>query len=271
MDPTAPQMIEINPDAPHAPLTDEARATVAALAERQRRAQSLLMRVVTFAGGQVEDGMKMLPKGFRDQLEAAARGALTQSYDMAGRTRGTGLLARQVNSDRAHRVIATISGALGGLGGLPTALAELPIATTVIFRAVQGVAAAYDEDPADPATRLECLRVFGAGGQGEEDDGVDTTFIGARIGLTGPALHKLIAKVAPKFAAVLSQKLAAQAVPVIGAAAGAGTNYAFVDYYIEMAHVHFGLRRLTAVHGERHVLDLFHKVLAGGRLPANRA
>lgn len=274
MDPTVPQMIEINPDTPHAPLTDEARAVVAALALRQRRAQSLLMRIITFAGGQVEDGMKFLPKGFRDQIEAAARGALTQSYDIAGRSRAPGRfdgLTRRVNSDRAHRVIATISGALGGLGGLPTALAELPVATTVIFRAVQGVAEAHGEDPREAATRLECLRVFGAGGPGEEDDGIDTTFIGARIGLTGPALHKLIAKVAPRFAAVLSQKLAAQAVPVLGAAAGAGTNYAFVDYYIEMAHVHFGLRRLSSVHGERAVLDLFHKVVAEGRVPVRSA
>jgi hypothetical protein len=41
----------------------------------------------------------------------------------------------------------------------------------------------------------------------------------------------------------LGQKLAAQTVPVLGAATGAGTNYTFVTYYTEIAHVHFGLRK----------------------------
>jgi uncharacterized protein (DUF697 family) len=43
----------------------------------------------------------------------------------------------------------------------------------------------------------------------------------------------------------LGQKLAAQTVPVLGAVAGAATNYAYTSYYQEMAHVHFGLRRLA--------------------------
>jgi len=274
MDTDSPRLIDVNPDNPPAPLTDAARAKVAALAHRQRRANGLFMRLISYAGGQVEDGLKLLPKGLRGQIEGAARAALTQSYEIAGQSRGTGLFAtltRRVATDRAHRVLAMISGALGGLGGLPTALAELPVATTVIFRAVQGVAMSYGEDPQSDETRLECLRVFGAGGPGTADDGINTSFVGARIGLTGPALQKLIARVAPRFAAVLSQKLAAQAVPVLGAAAGAGTNYAFVDYYIEMAHVHFGLRQLTREYGEGAVHDLFHKVLAQGRIPVRKA
>jgi len=131
--------------------------------------------------------------------------------------------------------MGAISGAIGGLGGLPTALMELPVATTVIFRAVQGVAAEYGEDPMSQETRLECLAVFGAGGPGAGDDGVDTSFFGARLGLTGAAVHGLLGKVAPRFATVLSQKLASQAVPILGAAAGAGTNYAFTDYYLRHA------------------------------------
>lgn len=259
----------VNPDNPPPALDDAARAAVAALALRQRRARGVVMTAITFVGGQVEDGMKMIPKGLRDQIDRAARLALEKSYDLAGRSRG-GIGAR-IASDRAHKVLAAISGAIGGVGGLPTALAELPVATTVIFRAVQRVAAEHGEDPASAETRMECLRVFGAGGPGEGDDGIDTTFIGARLSLTGPALHALIARVAPRFAAVLAQKLAAQAVPVLGAAAGAGTNLAFTDYYVEMAHVHFGLRRLIRTHGEDQVLDHFHKVLAEGRLPVNRA
>ena len=101
------------------------------------------------------------------------------------------------------------------------------------------------------------MQVFGKGGPGDDDDGVDTTFIGARIGLSGAAVNTLIGKVAPQFAAVLGQKLAAQTVPVLGAAAGAGTNYTFVTYYTEIAHVHFGLRKLARTYGADQVADAF--------------
>ena len=263
-------MIEINPADPKPPLTDAARADVAALAARQRRANGLLMKAVNFAGGQVEDGMKLLPKALRGQVEGAVKAALLRSYELAARSRGNGVLGGVFGSDRAHRVLGTVSGALGGLGGLPTSLAELPVATTLIFRAVQGVAAQYGEDPSSVETRIECLRVFGAGGPGDADDGIDTGFIGARISITGPAIGKIIAKVAPRFGAVLSQKLLTQAIPIFGAAAGAGTNYAFVDYYIEMAHVHFGLRRVARDHGDTAVADVFHRALADARLPRAR-
>ena len=265
----------VNPDNPPPPMDDAARAAVDALALRQVRARGLVMRAVGMVGGAVEDGLKMVPRGLRDQIDAAARAALLQSYRLAEASRGpgvaAGLVQRAISTDRAHRVLGAISGALGGLGGLPTALAELPVATTVIFRAVQGVAAAHGEDITTEATRLEVLRVFGAGGPGPQDDGVDTTFLGARLSLTGAALNRLVAQVAPRFGFVLSQKLMAQAVPVLGAAAGAGTNYAFVGYYTEMAHVHFGLRALSRTHGDEAVLGRFHMVLADARLPVRRA
>lgn len=260
----------VNPDTPPAPLDEAAKGRISQIVTRQTRASGVLMKIISFAGGQVEDGLRMLPKGARKQIDTAARAALEHSYHAAARSRTQGQLAR-LNGDTAHRVMAGISGALGGLGGLPTALAELPVATTVIFRAVQDVAAQYGEDPASAETRAECLRVFGSGGPGAEDDGVDTTFVGARVSLTGPALNKLINTIAPRFATVLGQKLATQAVPILGAAAGAGTNYAFTSYYTEMAHVHFALRQLARDYGEEQVLEQFHAELASRQVPVNRA
>ena len=257
-------MKEINPHDPPQPLTAAAKAEIAALAARQRKANGVLMSAINFVGGQVEDGLKLLPAAAKDQIDDLARAALRHSFDVASKSRtGRG---QSIGSDRAHKILATLSGAVGGFGGLPTALAELPVATTVIFRAVHQVAVEYGEDPASEETKMECLAVFGAGGPGTDDDGVDTAFIGARLSISGVAVNGLISKVAPKFAAVLSQKLATQAVPILGAAAGAGTNYAFVDYYVSMAHVHFGLRRLARSFGDQAVADHFHMVLAAGKL-----
>ncbi|WP_247226608.1 EcsC family protein [Yoonia sp. F2084L] len=265
MDDQGTVMKEINPADPPKPLTEAAKAEIAELAARQRKANGVLMSAINFVGGQVEDGLKLLPASVRDQVDDLARAALRQSFDVASRSRtGRG---ETIGSDRIHKILGTISGALGGFGGLPTALAELPVATTVIFRAVHHVAVEYGEDPHAEETKMECLAVFGAGGPGTDDDGVDTAFIGARLSISGAAVNGLISKVAPRFAAVLSQKLATQAVPILGAAAGAGTNYAFVDYYVAMAHVHFGLRKLSRTYGDQAVADHFHAILASGKLP----
>lgn len=251
-------------------LDDVVLDQIAALADRQTAANGVLMKAINYVGGQVESGMNVLPTGVRNQIDSVARIALEKSFNLAARTR-TGRFGRAVGTDRLHRVLGTISGAIGGVAGIGTALTELPFATTIIFRSVQAVAEEYGEDPQSAETRMECLAVFGAGGPGTDDDGVDTSFIGARLSITGPALNALISKVAPRFATVMSQKLASQSVPVLGAIAGAGTNYAFVNYYISMAHVHFGLRKLMRDHGEDPVLDAFHRFVLTKDLPINRA
>lgn len=259
----------INPEDQGAPLDDEARAKIAILAARQHAALGILMQFVTLVGGHVEDGLKLLPAPARARLDVAAARALRASYDAAGRSRGG--MGRLVATDRAHKALASLSGALGGLGGLPTALLELPIATTVIFRSVQQVAVTHGEDPFSLETRAQCLYVFGKGGIGDEDDGVDTSFIGARLGLSGAAINKLIGRIAPQFATVLGQKLASQTVPILGAAAGAGTNYAFISYYTEIAHVHFGLRALAREHDVTLVTNAFHDDLLKLKKPLLRA
>lgn len=257
-------MKEINPQTP---LTEAAHAAIGQLARRQDGAQGHLMRAITALGGQVEHGLGMLPAPMRKQVEEAARQALRQSYHLASRSRDLGPLQRALATDRAHKIAAALSGAVGGVGGLATSVAELPLATTMIFRAIQGVAQTHGEDPQTEEVRLQCLAVFGAGAPGPEDDGIDTAFLGARITLTGAAVHGMISRVAPRFAAVLGPKLAGQAVPLLGAAAGAGTNYAFIAYYTEIAHVHFGLRRLIRTYGESAVLEQFHAELARLRRP----
>jgi hypothetical protein len=86
---------------------------------------------------------------------------------------------------------------------------------------------------------------------------VNTSFLTARLTLTGSAVQNLIASVAPKLAAVLGQRLAAQAVPVLGAVTGAALNAAFLSYYREVARIRFALLRLAEVHGAEPMLAAF--------------
>jgi hypothetical protein len=219
--------------------TTEARLD--ALIRRNAQAGNAVMDVLNLIGGQAEDMLDRLPPGVRMRLNSTTEAALRQAAEAAHGSREV------VGQGPAWRVqaLTTVMGAAGGVGGLPTALAELPATTTILLRAIQDVALDHGFDPAEPSVRFGSIEVFGAAGPLAEDDGVNLGFIGTRMTLTGAAMRTLIARVAPRLATVLGQKLAAQTVPVLGAAAGAATNYAYTRYYQDMAHVHFGLRRLA--------------------------
>ncbi|NCO22611.1 MAG: EcsC family protein [Rhodobacterales bacterium] len=222
-------------------LDAETRAALTQLARRFRGADGIGMQVLALVGGQAENLLAKLPLSVRNGLDNATRRALEVAFDAASRSR----VSVADRADWLNTVVTTAMGAAGGAGGLPTALAELPVTTTILLRAIQGIAADHGFDPADDKVRMQCLQVFAAAGPLSRDDGTDVAFLTARITLTGGAVHGLIARIAPRLATVLGQKLATQTVPVIGAVAGAATNYAFTSYYQEMARVYFGLRALA--------------------------
>lgn len=216
-------------------------AEIAALAKRYRAANSVGIQVLNLIGGQAENLLERLPDRAKEQLESATTRALEIALKAA---QGS----RTVVPDQKgwlNTALTTAMGAAGGIGGLPSALAELPVTTTVLLRTIQGIAAEYGHDASDPEIAKECLTVFASAGPLAKDDGADLGFLSARVTLTGATLHGMISKIAPRLATVMGQKLATQTVPVLGAAAGAATNYAYTSYYQQMAHVHFGLLDLS--------------------------
>lgn len=239
-------------------VTADLSAEIAELARRHARANGPVMRLVTRLGGKLEDQLKLAPEGVRDQLERATARALEVSYGVAARAPEMGA--------GAPLAAVVASGAAGGAGGLASALAELPVTVTLILTAIRAEARAAGFDPDDPAIRAECLRVFGAGSPLATDDGVNTSFFTARLTLTGQAVQNLIAAVAPRLAAALGQKLAAQAVPVLGAVSGAALNAAFLTYYREIARIRFALLRLAEVHGAEPVLEAFRAAVEPPRI-----
>ena len=152
------------------------------------------------------------------------------------------------------------------VGGLGTALAELPVTVTLILNAIRAEARAAGLDPDAPRVREDCLRVFAAGSPLAGDDGVNTSFLTARLALTGSAVQNLIRTIAPRLAMVLGQKLAAQAVPVVGAVTGAALNAAFLSYYRELARIRFALLKLSEVHGAEQVLSAFSAAVEPPRI-----
>jgi hypothetical protein len=75
-----------------------------------------------------------------------------------------------------------------------------------------------------------------------------------------PVLVRFITLVASRFGVVVTQKVAAQALPVVGALGGAAVNYAFMEHFQEMARGHFTVRRLERVYGKNVVRTEYERL-----------
>ena len=234
---------------------DPPPAAIAALAARHAQAQRGLVPVLAALGTRLEAQAVALPPGVQARVEQVTLAALDTAWGLAAATGTRPLGGRAV-------AVAAASGAVGGAGGIATAIAELPVAVALILRTIQEEARAQGFDPADPAIRREALRVFASGSPLAADDGINTAFIGARLTLTGPALHRAIVTFAPRIAAALGPKVAAQAVPVLGAAAGAAINAAYLAHYRALAGVRFGLLDLARRHDPARVSAAFRAAVA---------
>ncbi len=241
---------------PAAPNPDLPRE-IADLARAYRRANGPIISLMQRFGGTLEAQMNRLPARIRAQMETAIIAALTQAHNLTAHTEKGPDLGRG-----GVMMAAMATGAAGGSGGLVTSLVELPVTITVFLHAIRAEARAAGFDPDTDGIRAACLEVFSDATPLSEDDGMNTAFLSARLTLTGPALHKIIATVAPRLALVLGQKLAAQTVPVLGAASGAAINAAYVSYYREIARIRFALMRLAQNHGGEAVTKAFSNAAA---------
>ena len=229
-----------------APVTIEIGPVLDSLAERHDRAENLGVQVLNALNKPTDSLLMRLPDYARDRLEDLTARGLEASLHLARHSR------RVVGHQKPwiNTAAATLTGVVGGAGGLGASLAELPVTVTLLMRSVQAVAVDYGLDPDRPAVQRDCLLVFAASGPLSPDPGLEMSFLASRSTLTGATVHRAIALVAPRLAGVMGRKLAMQTVPVLGAASAVATNLSYAQYYQQMAHVVFGLRRLSIETGE---------------------
>lgn len=223
---------------------------------------SFAAQLSSILGTPLEQILRLLPADWANRLRGAAEAAVVHAYDLAAPTLDGGDPA---SGPAAHRLAAAAAGALGGFFGLPALLVELPTTTLLMLRAIADVARSNGEDPTSPRTRLSCIKVFALGGRTRADDYAELGYYELRLGLAWqytsvPALEAggaaalpqpigLLRAIAARFGVVVTDKAAAQAVPVLGAIAGAAVNTLFMNHFLAVAHGHFTVRRLERVHG----------------------
>ena len=191
----------------------------------------------------------LLPDG-RDTLEDIASEALWSLFG-AART-GLGAVPGE-DRPLVHRGIVTASGAVAGFAGGPLALAEIPFAMAMMFRAIALVARRHGEDLDDTETRRACLEVFGFGtlrAATAAEEEVEASYWAVRAALTHAPLRVFIRAVAARFSVVVSDQALATATPVIGALAGSSVNLLFMRHFQTMADIHFTLRALERKYGD---------------------
>ena len=235
---------------------------------------SLAARLNTMVGKQVNLVTRALPASVMKIVSAATSAALKAGLKVAllnfeNRPQDASLLL--------HKALAAASGAVGGVFGAASLPFELPVSTTIMLRSIADIARCEGEDLKAPDAALSCIEVLALGGVSDEtlEGGyfavralmaksvTDAAAFITQKGVadqTAPALVRFIAQVAARFGIVVSEKVAAQAVPIIGALGGAVVNYAFVEHFQSMARGHFAVRRLERVYGAALVKSEYARV-----------
>nr|WP_210266791.1 EcsC family protein [Methylocystis silviterrae] len=221
---------------------------------------SFATRLAGLASRQLSFGSLTLPPRLQAAVATATQKALAAAMKMA-----LASLDAQPAKDsiRIHRRLAALTGGVGGAVGLASLPLELPVSTTIMLRSIAEIAQAEGEDLRHPGAALACLEVFALGGHSAEGNVLEGGYLALRAVLAksvsdaarfmtvrqvsneaAPALARLIGAIGARFGMVVSQKTAAQAVPIIGAISGAAINVAFTEHFQTLARGHFVVRRL---------------------------
>jgi hypothetical protein len=226
----------------------------------------LAARLTSIIGMPIERALDLLPDTWADAVGVATRKSLETALSVALTTLDDRPATR--SRDVGHRIAVAVTGAGGGALGLAGLPIELPISMTLMLRSIADVARSEGERLGSPQARLACLEVFALGGNTAADDASESAYFAVRAALAravhdaavyvaqrgmadqgAPALVRLVAQIASRFGGAVSQKVAAQAVPLLGAAGGGAINVLFINHFQQMARGHFVVRRLERAYG----------------------
>ncbi|MBB5021598.1 EcsC family protein [Desulfurispira natronophila] len=231
-------------------------------------------------GVPIEQGFSRLPANWQHRVQQLSEQALRKAIDVAVASLSIEQLQQTTPSEKTHRWLAAGSGGLGGLFGFSALALELPVSTTIMLRSIADIARRQGEEIRNLDTRLACLEVFALGGISSQDEGSGSGYYIVRAALSravvdasrylaqrtitqtgAPPLVQLIAAISTRFGAVVSQKAAAQMVPLVGAAGGAVVNVIFMDHFQNMARGHFVIRRLERAYGKEYIQQRYQQLL----------
>ena len=246
------------------------------IAVRSLEHPGLAARLTNMVGKPIELIGDMLPVPAKHAIATATSKGLEAALKVALRTMQR---TPHAGSQLLHKALATASGAAGGAFGLATLPIELPVSTIIMLRSIAEIARSEGENLSNPKSALSCVQVFALGGRAGSADASESGYFAVRGMLAksvteaarflaergvieegAPVLVRFLALVASRFGVVVTQKAAAQALPIFGALGGAAVNYAFIEHFQDVARGHFTVRRLERVYGNDIVRTEYERI-----------
>jgi hypothetical protein len=239
-----------------------------ARAVRALERQGLAAKLADYAGQPLNRMLRLMPRPANDRLNEIVRSSMLQCLDWAIDS------LEETPAPPANGIstaIAGFTGAVGGAFGWAALPIELPITTTLMLRGIADIARRHGEDLAGIEGRLACMEVFALGGArgGTKMDsgyyalrallarltGEASAYLMERgvASATAPVVTGFVAEITSRYGIVVSDRIAAGAVPLIGAIGGATVNVIFMDHFQRVAEGHFTVRRLERRHGAENV------------------
>jgi hypothetical protein len=238
-------------------------------AVKQLEGRNFAAKLADYAGVPVNRVLGFLPRPVKGQIRSVVRDAIMKGLEVAVDT----LDEKPPRSPAIgfSSFLAGVTGGVGGLFGFGALAIELPMTTTLMLRAIAEIAQHQGEDLSTIEARLACLEVFAYGAK-PNAEGADVGYYAARaliskythdvaalvlerraIDASAPVVASFIGEIVSRFGLVVSDKVAAGALPVLGALGGATVNMIFMDHFQRIAQGHFALRRLERTYGSANI------------------
>jgi hypothetical protein len=249
-----------------------------------------LVRVANMLGKPVGAVIESLPQKQKKLIQKATHSALRRGLEVVTGTVSTQPLVHEFSEMQRrnrwtghwHSLASFGVGAAGGLFGAVMLPVELPVTTAIMLRSIAKIAHESGMNLQDPHVQMECLYILSLGAS--ESLHRTSNYWASRIAFAqmsreaagflanktakevlreienraAPLLMRFMAAVASRFEVVVSEKLMAEALPVVGAIGGGVINAAFTEYFSDAARYHFGLRALENRHGRAAVEQYYH-------------
>jgi hypothetical protein len=255
------------PDQPLNSITDSDQDALRDAVKNLERT-GFAMKAANALGTPIERAIEALPERARELVQEATKRALDACLGVAL----SSLSKAKANAswDALHKATCTVAGAIGGFFGMYGLPIELPVSTAIMLRSIADIARSEGEDLDDIDAKLSCLSVLAFGARSNKDDNADIGYFAVRAALAKalpraadralpPALARFIAVIAERFGITVSEKVVAEAVPVVGAVGGGAINLVFINHFQQVAHGHFTVRRLEREYGEGVVREEYER------------
>ncbi|HME09289.1 MAG TPA: EcsC family protein [Bryobacteraceae bacterium] len=238
--------------------------------------ESFVARLSELTGEPVTQILRRLPGPLNRQIHSVVRGVLSKALDVALYKSNSRFPEPGAS---LFKVMSGVTGGVSGFFGLATVAVELPLTTTLMLRSIAGIARSHGEDLNQPASRLACLEVLALGPRrdSKKEPGFETSYLATRTFLakavsesaqamaqrgvtqtSAPVIVELLTAVGSRFGVIVSEKVAAGTIPVVGAIGGAAINLAFMEHFQQLARAHFTIRALERRYGAPEVLRYYH-------------